>query len=103
MVGADQASVENAFGGWCVEKRDETIDHLSTGEKWNFARFFFREDHRTTQATSHALGHGSWIILIHTTSSALSPTLMRPCPERRGDVLYWVFSISAKANRGWWT
>ena len=37
------------------------------------------EDHRTTQATSHALGH-AWIEM---NSSALSPTLMRPCPERR--------------------
>ena len=58
VAGADQATVKITFGGWGVENWDKTflspLDRRRT-EFWEDVT----EGHRTTQATSHALGHGS--------------------------------------------
>ena len=62
VAGADQASVKNTFGGWCVENWDKNSLSSPNGRKTEFWEDVTK-DHRTTQATSHALGHGSrWTI-----------------------------------------
>ena len=50
--------VKNTFAGWCVENSDENSLSSPNGRKIDFSGDV-TEDHRTTRATSHALGHGS--------------------------------------------
>ena len=69
----------------------KTLDRLPTSKQLQF-HADFTEDHMTTQATSHALDTNQHELF------SLSPTLTRPCPERRG--VMWVVSISrSKVNR----
>ena len=79
MAGADQASGNNAFGGWNVENRDKNSQSSSNGQKekkWGGLGF----DGRQQDNAGNLSRPSAWI---NTTSSAMSPILMWPCPERR--------------------
>ena len=89
-------SVKNTFGGWCVEIREKTFRSSPNGKKNDFWPDL-TEDHRTTQATSHAVGHRSrW---------TLQRYHLHSCDFVRNEEQWsWAVFISrSKVNRGWWT
>ena len=80
MAGADQASVKNTFGGWCIEKT-QTLDRLPDP---NAQRVLSGVDGIPKDKTGNLSRPREWTNM---NSSALLPTITRPCPERRGMVV----------------
>ena len=77
VAGADQATVENTFGGWCVENWDKN-SIVSQQAKNGILRGC---DGRSQDNTSNLSHPRAWVEI---NSSGLSPTLMSPFPEQRG-------------------
>ena len=85
MAGAEQASVKKHIWRLVCRKLRQKLSIVSQRAKNRILRGC---DGRPQDKTSNLSCSRAWIGI---NSSALSPTLMRPCPERRGVTLGCVY------------
>ena len=79
-MGADQVPVKNTFGDWCIENRDKNSIVSQRAKNIILSGL----DERPQDNTTNLSRPRAWMKM---NSPALSPTLMRPCPERRGVIV----------------